>query len=33
LPWQAFEGAGEQRLRLLGVNMPDRDIHIYDPIK
>lgn len=31
LPWQAFENAGEQRLRLLGVRMPDRDIHMYDP--
>jgi hypothetical protein len=31
LPWQAFENAGEQRLRLLGVRMPDRDIHMYNP--
>jgi hypothetical protein len=31
LPWQAFENASEQRLRLLGVKMPDRDLHIYDP--
>lgn len=31
LPWQAFENASEQRLRLLGVRMPDRDIHMYDP--
>lgn len=31
LPWQALENAGEQRLRLLGVKMPDRDIHQYRP--
>ena len=31
LPWQALEGAGEQRLRLLGLKMPDRDLHMYDP--
>ncbi len=31
LPWQAFENASEQRLRLLGAKMPDRDLHIYDP--
>jgi hypothetical protein len=31
LPWQAFEGASAQRLRLLGLKMPDRDLHIYDP--
>ena len=31
LPWQASEGASEQRLRLLGLKMPDRDIHQYDP--
>ena len=31
LPWQAFERASEQRLRLLGVKMPDDDLHIYDP--
>ncbi|MEZ4865100.1 MAG: phytanoyl-CoA dioxygenase family protein [Caldilineaceae bacterium] len=31
LPWQALENASEQRLRLLGVKMPDRDIHQYDP--
>jgi hypothetical protein len=31
LPWQAFENASEQRLRLLGVQMPDRDIHMYNP--
>jgi hypothetical protein len=31
LPWQAFQNASEQRLRLLGVKMPGRDIHMYDP--
>lgn len=31
LPWQAFENASEQRLRLLGIKMPGRDLHIYDP--
>ena len=31
LPWQAFENASETRLRLLGVKMPDHDIHMYDP--
>ena len=31
LPWQAFEGASEQRLRLLGVRMPGRDLHMYEP--
>lgn len=31
LPWQALEGASRQRLQLLGVAMPDRDLHIYDP--
>jgi hypothetical protein len=30
-PWQAFENASEQRLRLLGVKMPDRDVHMYAP--
>jgi hypothetical protein len=30
-PWQAYEGATEQRLRLLGVKMPDSDIHMYTP--
>ena len=30
-PWQALENAGEQRLRLLGVKMPDNDIHMYEP--
>lgn len=33
LPYQAFENAGEQRLRLLGVKMPQGDIHMYDPTK
>ena len=33
LPWQAFENASEQRLRLLGVKMPDNDLHMYDPTK
>jgi ectoine hydroxylase-related dioxygenase (phytanoyl-CoA dioxygenase family) len=33
LPWQALEAASEQRLRLLGVKMPDRDLHMYDPEK
>lgn len=33
LPWQALENASETRLRLLGVKMPDRDIHMYDPAK
>lgn len=31
LPWQALENAPEQRLRLLGLKMPDRDIHQYEP--
>ena len=29
LPWQAFENASDQRLRLLGIKMPGRDIHMY----
>ena len=29
LPWQAFENASETRLRLLGIKMPGRDIHMY----
>ncbi len=33
LPWQALENASEQRLRLLGVKMPDNDLHIYDPAR
>lgn len=32
-PWQAFQGASEQRLQLLGLKMPDWDIHAYDPTK
>lgn len=31
LPWQAYEGASEQRLQLLGIKMPGRDLHMYDP--
>lgn len=31
LPWQALENASEQRLRLLGVKRPGRDLHMYDP--
>jgi ectoine hydroxylase-related dioxygenase (phytanoyl-CoA dioxygenase family) len=31
LPWQALQNASEQRLQLLGVKMPDRDLHIYEP--
>ncbi|MCX5661612.1 MAG: phytanoyl-CoA dioxygenase family protein [Planctomycetota bacterium] len=31
LAWQALENASERRLRLLGVKMPDRDLHMYDP--
>ena len=31
IPWPAFENASEQRLRLLGIKMPDRDLHMYDP--
>ena len=33
LPWQALEGATESRLQLLGLRMPDRDLHMYDPDK
>jgi hypothetical protein len=33
LPWQALVNASEGRLRLLGVQMPDRDLHMYDPGK
>lgn len=32
-PWQAYENASEQRLRLLGVKMPDGGFHMYDPAK
>jgi hypothetical protein len=31
LPWQALENSSEARLRLLGIKMPDRDIHQYRP--
>ncbi|MBE84969.1 MAG: hypothetical protein CME21_20625 [Gemmatimonadetes bacterium] len=31
LPPECLEGASDQRLRLLGYRMPDRDLHIYDP--
>jgi len=31
LPWQAMEEASEMRLRLLGLKMPDRDLHQYRP--
>jgi ectoine hydroxylase-related dioxygenase (phytanoyl-CoA dioxygenase family) len=31
LPWQAYENASEQRLQLLGIKMPGRDLHMYDP--
>jgi ectoine hydroxylase-related dioxygenase (phytanoyl-CoA dioxygenase family) len=31
LPWQALEDASEERLRLLGLKMPDRDLHMYNP--
>ncbi|MDZ4718336.1 MAG: phytanoyl-CoA dioxygenase family protein [Roseiflexaceae bacterium] len=31
LPWQAIEGASEQRLQLLGYKMPGRDLHMYVP--
>lgn len=30
LPWQALAGATEERLRLLGVKLPGRDLHV-DP--
>jgi ectoine hydroxylase-related dioxygenase (phytanoyl-CoA dioxygenase family) len=33
LPWQALQNASEARLKLLGVKMPDRDLHMYDPTK
>jgi ectoine hydroxylase-related dioxygenase (phytanoyl-CoA dioxygenase family) len=31
LPWQAVQGAPQQRLELLGVKMPGRDLHMYEP--
>ena len=33
LPWQALQNASEERLRLLGIKMPDRDLHMYDPTR
>ena len=33
LPWQAKENASASRLQLLGLKMPDRDVHQYDPTK
>ena len=33
LPWQAKQDASSLRLQLLGLKMPDRDIHQYDPSK
>jgi ectoine hydroxylase-related dioxygenase (phytanoyl-CoA dioxygenase family) len=30
-PWQCLANASEQRLRLLGVKMPQADLHQYDP--
>lgn len=32
-PWQCLENASPERLSLLGVRMPDGDIHQYDPQK
>lgn len=32
LPWQALTAASERKLQLLGVKMPDRDLHMYDPV-
>ncbi len=29
-PWQALEGASQQRLEILGVKQPDWDLHRYD---
>lgn len=31
LPWQAKANSSELRLQLLGLKMPDRDVHQYDP--
>lgn len=31
LPWQAFQGASEERFTLLGARMPGWDIHMYTP--
>jgi ectoine hydroxylase-related dioxygenase (phytanoyl-CoA dioxygenase family) len=33
LPWQAFDGASAERLGLLGMRMPDQDLHMYDPTR
>ncbi len=33
LPWQAKQNASALRLQLLGLKMPDQDIHQYDPHK
>ncbi len=33
LPWQAKQNASALRLQLLGLKMPDRDVHQYDPDK
>ena len=33
MPWQPLENASEQRLRLLGVKMPDNDLHMYNPTR
>jgi len=33
LPWQALENASDERLALLGVRMPDNDVHQYDPAR
>lgn len=29
IPWQALVGASEQRLELLGIKMPAKDMHMY----
>jgi hypothetical protein len=31
LPWQALEGASEERLLLLGQQLPGATLHMYDP--
>src|SRR4029077_11245751 len=31
-PWQCLVNASQQRLQLLGVKMPEGDIHQYDPL-
>jgi hypothetical protein len=31
LPWPALVNASERRLHLLGVKMPGRDLHMYEP--